>query len=346
MIESLRMQYTMHDQMRGMRLDAFALLWTGAEQQWEDVAWVAERVLTVAELEGIVAALSFDDAVAADASKGSRLRELLGRRLMREGRFDDALLHLRGHRLSALHYAEARKRAASAIDPIERAAALYAAHLVLADPDEGLFVIGTEVAPDWVAWEGNSAADSMDDEERPPGAGPWARAEHEARLETAGDDAAWRGRHEVELSQAHRPSVRRFHYRYVASQLAEEAALLVHPRSQAYAVLLCHATDTILNIDADRRDTLYRTYLKNGALIDEGWESFGRGCRTPDFERLRDPNWPPLTLAERQKAAHEAKWALRWRVVDVAAAVAGVSAACLIVALLVRRLLLLGLFRR
>lgn len=344
--ERIRAERAIFALSEGRNLDAFALLWPGAEQQWEDVAWIAERVLTVAELEGIVAALSFDDAVAADADKGSRLRELLGRRLMREGRYDDALVHLRSHRLSALHYAEARKRAASADDALDRAAALYAAHLVLADPGEGLFVIGTEVAPDWVAYEGMGAPDSMDDEERPPGPEPWARGEHEDLLGRASDDAVWRGPHEVELSRAHRPSVRRFHYRYVASQLAEEAALLVPPRSQAYAVLLCHATDTILNIDADRRDALYRTYLKNGALVDDGWDSFGRGCRTPDFERLRDPNWPPPTLAERQKAAHEAKWALRWRLVDVAAATAGFSAACLILALLARRLLLLGLFRR
>jgi hypothetical protein len=80
------------------------------------------------------------------------------------------------------------------------------------------------------------------------------------------------------------PHNTRFHYRQTAADLAEQAANLLPPRSQAYAMVLCHAARFVVSTDLPRMQSLYRTYVKNGALA-AGTYDFGHECPEPDFDR-------------------------------------------------------------
>ncbi|HLM45866.1 MAG TPA: hypothetical protein VK458_18500, partial [Myxococcaceae bacterium] len=83
------------------------------------------------------------------------------------------------------------------------------------------------------------------------------------------------------------PHTVRFHYRSTAADLAEKAAALVPPRSQAYAALLCHAARFVSSTEPERVQRLWSTYVKNGALLSKKM-MFGQSCPEPDFERLRN----------------------------------------------------------
>jgi hypothetical protein len=99
------------------------------------------------------------------------------------------------------------------------------------------------------------------------------------------------------------PYPMRFHYRFTAAALAEEAAALVPPRSHAYATLLCHAARFSADEPA-RVQSLWFTYVKNGAFI--SGMTFGQDCPEPDFERLRNPKPRSSKLAMPQRT-----WRLR-----------------------------------
>ena len=76
--------------------------------------------------------------------------------------------------------------------------------------------------------------------------------------------------------------LKRFHYRYVAVDLAQKAVDLVPTRSQAYAAMLCEATHWVLARDPAAAVPLYRRYLKTGPHVAWG-RDFGQTCPAPDF---------------------------------------------------------------
>ncbi len=264
-----------------------------ASCSWPDLAYVAERVLTVEELQRFVAsfpeercvpelALAWDD----DANEGTntlkgRLRLLLGRRLLRSGAGAKALEYFQGTRfeLPARQYVEARERAESTSDAVDRARALYdAARLART---AGMEVLGTEAAPDWAQVDGFYDLDSfLGSNELPP-------AKEEARKKMAELPLVTEA--EQQRLKAHAPPhAVRFHYRSTAADLAEQAAELLPKRSQAYAVLLCRAARYTASTEPERVQRLWRTYVKNGANLKDGeWMSFGQECPEPDFERAR-----------------------------------------------------------
>src|SRR5262249_34409828 len=145
-----------------------------------------------------------DDAPAApdedvwETIDGPRLRALLGRRLMRAGRFAEAVPYLRRKdRGAALGYAAALA-AARGGDRFDQARALYGASTIARIA--GLEILGTEHAPDWATW--GASSDLGIDEPPPP---------------------AWRGPDERARVHASAPAApQRYHYRMLASQLAEQ----------------------------------------------------------------------------------------------------------------------------
>ncbi|MFT8775476.1 MAG: hypothetical protein ABF893_02285, partial [Gluconacetobacter liquefaciens] len=72
---------------------------------------------------------------------------------------------------------------------------------------------------------------------------------------------------------------RRFHYRAIAVDQAENAADLLPPRSQAFAAVLCQAAGWGTGADAD----LYHRYVRQGAAVSFA-KDFGRHCAAPDFQ--------------------------------------------------------------
>lgn len=274
-----------------------------ASCSWPDIAQVAERVLTVEELQRLVAAhppepeaqckpeldnLWYDDTGGGTNTVGTRLRLLLGRRLLRTGAGDKALEYFRGTKWEepSARYVEARTKAREVKDPVERARALWAAARLAREA--GLELLGTEVSPDWGWVDGQYDLNDYEPRvELPPGEEPVRTELAKLPLTTEA---------ETQRVKAHAPPHPvRFHYRSTAADLAEEAAGLLPPRSQAYAVLLCHAARFASYSEPERVQRLWGTYVKNGALLQESW-AFGQECPEPDFERaqaLAHPKFVP-----------------------------------------------------
>jgi hypothetical protein len=271
-------------------LDAMDLAWRMRDEH-PDAVYIAERVLTIAELTTFVERVAPAATAPPDPHEGWGqvnpwlLRDILGRRLMRAGRFAAAWRYLsHDHLLAAWTYATALARADAAGDPIDRAAALHDASLIARR--DGLEILGTTHAPDWGLYTG--AYDpyawlAWSDEPRPPRS-RWFTASEEARVAASAP-----------------PHPQRFHYRFTASQLAEQSADLLPHQSQAFAVTLCRAAAHIRFRDEDRLHALYARYLDEGPMYSM---DFGFDCPAPEFERARrfvppppEPSWPPAMVA-------------------------------------------------
>ncbi|TQF13217.1 hypothetical protein FJV41_25085 [Myxococcus llanfairpwllgwyngyllgogerychwyrndrobwllllantysiliogogogochensis] len=266
-----------------------------ASCSWPDLAYVAERVLSVDELQRFVAAhppsgeerckpevgqLWHDDDVGEGADLSQRLRLLLARRLLRIGRADEALEHFRGTQWEgpARQYADALKQSTLAHDAVTQAEALFTAAKLARGL--GLEMLGTEVAPDWGWVDGNYDLGTYEEQEE------LSAGAEQSREALSGTPLL--GVPEQQRVQSHAPPYPwRFHYRSTAADLAQRGAALLPPRSQAYAMMLCHAARYVSSSEPERVQRLWQTYLKVGAAIDEPWWSFGHSCPEPDFEKVR-----------------------------------------------------------
>ncbi|MES2819460.1 MAG: hypothetical protein V4812_10795 [Pseudomonadota bacterium] len=271
---------------RGDYLEAFDQLYRSGWIYWQDSAVVAERVLTLDELKGYVDAQVDAPPPATQAEIDSHaprpvaahLRELLGRRLLRAERYEEAVAYFDDPALrqAALEYGEARKAGADRWRGIDRAEALYGA-AVLARR-QGMELLGYEMAPDHAYTGGTYSLDWV--ERQVPG--DWLSAAEATRQND-------------HLAQPNR----RYHYRYVAADLASQAADQLPPRSQAFAATLCKAGGWLVDSDLDSARVHYRRYNAEGAYLP--WmANFGRNCQEPDFDRARERLWHYRTSAARQ----------------------------------------------
>ena len=273
---------------RGEYVNALELLYPLASTYWGDVAHIAERVLTTDELKAFVDARAKDGPAppppTGEASEswlpsrppGAALRDLLARRLMRDGRHDEAPGYFSDPQEAGLatDYIQALRETQDRWWPggwwsIDRARAFYQA-AVLARR-HGMEIMGTEAAPDYVGYQG--AFDMALGQRTLKDGEPYI---------TEGE------RQRFDASRA-RPD-ERYHYRYVAVAHAEAAAELLPPRSQAFAAVLCQATGWMFSTARDdHARALYARYVKEGPLVE--WAGhFGRDCPEPNFdgaERLR-----------------------------------------------------------
>jgi hypothetical protein len=224
----------------------------------------------------------------------SRLRYLLARRLLREGRWDEALLWFDAPALhaKAQAYVEAR-RAAGRGGSIERAEGWHRAAKLARE--DGMELIGYEFGPNAI-WTGGYGV-PFGYSDLLPASSFWATQLPFATAPRADERAR------VEASNAQ--PARRYHYRYVAADFAARAADLVPARSQAYAALLCEATGFVLNDDPSLAENYWRRYVSKGAHVP--WAAdFGRHCQTPDFpaaaKRLRAERIAAIRHAVRHAA--------------------------------------------
>lgn len=268
-----------------------------AQIYWGDVAYVAERVLTVDELKTFVdglappakaqpASTDNDDAVVADPVEA--IRTLLARRLMREGRVDEAVAYFPAPRDMAADY----RAALEAARPtwrwrnVSRAEAMFKVSMLTRR--QGLELLGTEGPPDEAALDGNFAGGVGQ-------ASPQGTRSESTPLVSADEAKRF-------AASAPKPD-RRFHYRTVASDHAVAAAQLLPHGSQAYAATLCWAARFAKDsADQARATSIYRLYVATGPY--QAWaKNFGGTCPEPDFEAARD-YWPKriVRLAQRHTA--------------------------------------------
>jgi hypothetical protein len=242
-----------------------------ASCSWEDVAYLAERVLELPALKALVdapapspnpcAPLKSPDEV--DNGEGWKvadqrlhLRALLARRLLREGHgaealpyFDDTL------RPDAAAYVQALGEGG---EGLARARALFTAARLARR--EGLELLGYEGAPDY----------------------RWAGGSYDPGLVLTRDAGV--SNEEWRRYQATAPRYpMRYSYRPLASQLAEQAANQVSRRSQTFTALLCKSAAFIGTHDEARVQALWQRAVKEGPLLDEPM-SFGFSCPEPRFE--------------------------------------------------------------
>jgi hypothetical protein len=253
---------------RGDYLQAFDQLYRSNGVYWLDAATVAERVLTVDELKHYV-----DTNVPAVPPQtqeqrdnyaplpvAASLRDLLGRRLLREERYDEAPGYFDNVELQnkAKAYAEQRQEADAAWWPTTRAAALFNAGSMARQ--WGMEILGYEMSPDYASLFGGNFS-----------------------LETAElkvGPLVSEGEVQRQQASAAQPDVR-FHYRFVATALASRAADNLPHTSQAFAAVLCTAYSW--NSSLEEQSAIYQRYVDEGPYV--YWAGdFGHQCRSPDFQ--------------------------------------------------------------
>lgn len=289
---------------RGEYVNALDLLHPVGITYWGDVAHIAERVLTTDELKAFVDRRG--EPPPGDGELWFRppsLRDLLARRLMREGRADEAQAYFTNPEIAAaaLAYAKALRAAQGGWWPIGRARALHEAALLARR--QGMEMMGYEGPPDLFVYGGAFGV----------GLGQEA-------LEGPYISDGERQRFEASRAEPDK----RYHYRYVAADLEVEAADRLPRRSQAFAAVLCHATRWMLQTrEEERARALYARYVKEGPRVD--WaEDFGRDCPEPDFDGATH-RLPVYAWLDLRGMAHAHKTAI----LAVAAALLVVGAAAL-----------------
>lgn len=294
---------------------------------WNDAAYVAERVLTTEEFKAYVDRLPPPAPAPARPAGFSRytpeqfyqwsrlnpppahdrLRQLLARRLVREGRVAEALPYFPADsdprfasggyddgawkiqesdvRQRAARYGDALRAAGSAWGRTARAQAWYQA-ATLARRD-GIRIMGYEQGPDYAVYDGNYSAGAGRD------ANPWwreARADTGMPLDTPlqraeadlpGPYVTQEERKRYAASEA-RPNVR-YHYRQIAADYAMKAADELPSRSQAFAAVLCRGARYVIDDTPERASAIYLRYVDQGARVPFS-DTFGRECPEPDFQ--------------------------------------------------------------
>ena len=268
---------------QGDYVEAFDQLWQANQYYWQDAADIAERVLTLDELKQYV-----DQKISAPSENlladrnqdgkiddtdqyyplpnSQKMRELLGRRMLRDGRYANAPAYFRPElRAAAKQYIEARQAAESRWQlPISRAQHLYAAATLART--QGLELLGYENAPDYAIWDGGFGGDDS--------------SQKAAKDQWLTTDELKRQQH----SKA-KPNVR-WHYRNIAAELANQAADGLPPRSQAFAATLCHASQWMSQTDLVAMRGYYQRYLNQGAYVPWGAD-FGKYCPEPEFNQAQ-----------------------------------------------------------
>jgi hypothetical protein len=285
---------------RGDFGQAMAVLWPLADTYWGDVAYLAERVLSVDELKAFADANAAKPAhVPTDGAGGGKapqLRNLLARRLMRAGRFEEAIPYFtvagpdgKDLRVAAAALADSVRRAEHGFWATGRAAGAWRSATLLRN--DGMELVGTEIQPDEAALDGEFAdgyGPPTDSLFKQPGTFTVAEQARHASSEPAPDA--------------------RFHYRYLAADQAVRAAEDVPARSQAYAALLCHAAAWMLQTDEPAKArAIYRLYVQNGAVVPFATD-FGHHCPAPDFAAAPATQRRLLAL-DAKSAIHRHKYA-------------------------------------
>lgn len=215
-----------------------------ASESWEDRAYMAERIL---------------DLPAALSRARSDQRYLLARRALRLGQQVNIEDFPAEYRDDVRRLLEARERASTTLSNREAARALWQAALITRV--RGLEIMGTELDPDYALEEGNYQVYPPTLERFTGREGPLAATEAE--------EARWR-------ASAPEPD-QRWHYRFVAADLANKASGLLEDGDPDVGILLCRAARWVRSGDPEQAIALENQALRRTGAF------FPPGCGDPSF---------------------------------------------------------------
>jgi hypothetical protein len=232
------------------------------DRHWLDAAYVAEQVLTLVELREFVdrrwPVPEVGSAGKERRGMAERMRYLLARRLARHGQLGEAMPYYPADLQTGLRqYVESLRIGKNTQLPRpQRAEALWAAAQMMRR--QGMELLGTETDPDWASLEGSYDL------------GTSRSARPKAGVNQASQE---------ELSRAarHRPKPdRRFHYRYLAADLAWEAAALMPDQSGPTSKVLAIAGTWLKNIAPKEAERFYKALVRRCSKTPLGKEAQNR----------------------------------------------------------------------
>jgi tetratricopeptide (TPR) repeat protein len=256
MSESIRGELGTLHMVRGQYVEALDVLLRGG--RWEDAAYVAECVLKPDELIEYVDAkwpevetddINDDWYMRRNSSKpewfGVRIRYMLGRRLARLGRWEEAGTYYpkkwRG-RFDLWVASIVRGQNPSSSKP-QRSRPLWKAACITRY--QGMELLGTEVGPDWFVYGGSYVP----------------RGSRSARTSARTDDVFASSEDEKQrLADSVTPE-KRWHYRYIAADYAWQAAELMPDGSDETAKVLCIAGTWLKGKDPEAADRFYKAMV-------------------------------------------------------------------------------------
>jgi hypothetical protein len=225
---------------RGDFVQALDVLWKG--RLWNDAAFLAEDVLTTNELKKYVDSQPNTAPPGEGEDYNAKLRYLLGRRLVRDKRYSEAITYLQPPYDKILEkYVEALKDGADPkLAKIDRARAWFTAAWLARH--DGMELMGTEVAPDGFALEGQFELSDLAKQRR---GGAYQKVSYgkDGQERTASLPVTLKPtKKELQRLTANKinPDLR-FHYRLIAGDLAIKAAQLLPNDSEELADVVNHA---------------------------------------------------------------------------------------------------------
>lgn len=238
---------------------------------WADAAYVAERVLSLAELTALVQReYSLPSGEDSETNAyASPLRHLLARRLVRAGKFDAALEFFPPKivDLYRQYVAAVRTGMDSKEDTMTRAAAFWSAAKII--HEHGMEIQGTELEPDFGLWEGSYASPEIGSQ-RGHGLGiVRAEAPHDFGHHRDDEGVGATG-DELDRLAATKVPGRRYHYRYRAAELAWLAAALSPNDDPRTAEILNTAGWWIAVRDPEQAELFYKSLVVRCAHTDLG----------------------------------------------------------------------------
>jgi hypothetical protein len=261
---------------------------------WIDAVYIAERVLTPEELQHYVDVnwpaetpepkdeTSANGDVFSPPNKATEIRYLLARRLTRLARYKEARPYFSQECLEDFDkFSSSLDRGSNTrLFNGDRADALWAAAWLARR--RGIELMGTELNPDWLIYDGN-----------------FEGAQRLERRQSVIEENSINipSQEEIERAQAHITlPEKRFHYRYIASELAWKAAELMPDQDDETARRLCLAGIWHRVRDKDYADLFYKALVRRCGTTALGQEAdrIRWFPKIPDtleaVEAVEDPN--------------------------------------------------------
>jgi len=295
---------------RGDFVQALDVLFKG--KLWEDAAFVAERVLTANELKQYVDALPKAEPPKEGEDYNQKLRYLLGRRLVREDRYDDAKQYLPPPYDKILEkYVKSLKDGANEkLSKTERAHAWFtAAWLARYD---GMELMGTEGAPDAFAEGGSFEMPDLAKERR---SGAYQTVAYDKEGQALYDEngnpkmksvPAFLKASAKEVQRLNTNKIApdiRFHYRLIAGALAMKAAALLSDNSEELADVVNTAGLWVKDRDEKTGNRYMQTIERRGSKT-----GIGRAAIAKHW--FVDQQGPWSTAQEQEHAAMQKEFKL------------------------------------